>query len=135
MSTLCKCQELREERDQARREHDDLKADLLHEKTRGHGRQCISFADKEAADEGERKLAGYDDLKAELDAVMWFVDKWFDDDPEKHGDPANRANGAREIALQAIESETARADKAEARVAELELAALGLVATADAGGE
>lgn len=49
----------------------------------------------------------------ELDAVMHSVDKWLEGDDLKNN-PATRAADAREIALKAIEAETARADMAEA---------------------
>ena len=47
--------------------------------------------------------AEYEDLQAELNAVMVFVDKWLSGDQLKQS-PANRANEAREVALKAIEA-------------------------------
>lgn len=48
----------------------------------------------------------------ELDAVMTSVDKWLKGEDLKNN-PATRAADAREVALKAIEAETARADRAE----------------------
>jgi len=54
----------------------------------------------------------------ELDAVMTSVDKWLVGDALKNN-PATRAADAREVALNAIEAEAARANRAEAELAAL----------------
>lgn len=48
----------------------------------------------------------YKNLECKLQAVMYFVDKWFDEIDESK-DEVNRAADAREIALRAIESRDA----------------------------
>jgi len=59
----------------------------------------------------------------ELDAVMCAVDKWFDKgDPRLKQDPQNRAADAREIALQALERQEARAEQAERKGEEMRAA-------------
>lgn len=51
----------------------------------------------------EQETAEY--RQDELDAVMYFVDKWFEKgDPRLKDNPATRASTAREIALRAIEA-------------------------------
>jgi len=66
--------------------------------------------------EAERDSAVRGFRMDELDAVMYSVDKWFDDgDARLENNPATRAAAAREVALKAIE-------KAEARVKVLESA-------------
>lgn len=66
----------------------------------------------EAYYEKKRAKAVNDFRMDELDAVMISVDKFLTGDALKNN-PATRAADAREIALQAIEKEAARADRAE----------------------
>ncbi len=64
----------------------------------------------------------------ELDAVMCSVDKWFDEgDTRLQQNPQNRSADAREIALQAIERQEARAELAEYKVEKMRTELMNLI--------
>lgn len=92
-------------RERLAKAEDQRQADLI-----DHGRREADLLSrvKEQGDRAEK-------AESQMHGVMHFVDKWFDDGRSMPDDPAQRANEAREIALQAIEKAEANSGAAVLR--------------------